>query len=158
MEALSSETGAMPAAERKQRAAIVIIEDGRLLLMHRIKQGKDYYVLPGGNIKKSETPAIACVRETREETGLNVWLRPEKLCVLEGKERTEHVFVARKHAGMMRLGGPEMAKMGPDNQYALEWLDEARLSQIKLRPKALLPYCLALLRGRPVPAAADDSH
>nr|WP_080770205.1 NUDIX domain-containing protein [Chromobacterium subtsugae] len=137
---------ALPAEPRKQRAAIVIIEGGKLLLMRRIKPGKDYYSLPGGNIKKNETPAIACVRETREETGLNVWLG-DKLCVLEGRSRTEHVFVAREHRGMLRLGGPELAKLSADNHYELAWLDAAALCAVKLRPKALLPYCLALLEG-----------
>ncbi|OHX14935.1 hypothetical protein BI347_06780 [Chromobacterium sphagni] len=136
----------MPLEPRRLRAAIVIIEGGRLLLMHRIKQGKDYYVLPGGNIKKNETPAIACVRETREETGLNVWLG-DKLCVLESHNRTEHVFVAREHRGMLRLGGPELAKLSPDNHYELAWLDADALRRVKLRPKSLLPYCLALLEG-----------
>ncbi|AXE34128.1 hypothetical protein DK843_07320 [Chromobacterium phragmitis] len=134
-----------PAEPRKLRASIVIIEDGKLLLMHRVKPGKDYYALPGGNIKKSETAAIACVRETREETGLNVWLEEGPLCVLESEKRTEHVFVAREHRGMLRLGGPELAKLAPDNHYELVWLDAAALTRVKLRPKALLPHCLALL-------------
>lgn len=135
----------LPAPERKQRASIIIIEDGRLLLMHRVKPGKDYYSLPGGNIKRSETAAIACVRETREETGLNVWLVPGPLCVLESESRTEHVFVAREHRGMLRLGGPELAKLSPDNLYELVWLDAEALERVKLRPKSLRPHCLALL-------------
>ncbi|UTH72722.1 NUDIX domain-containing protein [Chromobacterium sp. IIBBL 290-4] len=140
----------LPPQERKMRAAIIIIEGGRLLLMRRVKPDKDYYALPGGNIKKNETPAMACVRETREETGLNVWLGGE-VCVLEGNKRTEHVFLAREHRGMLRLGGPELAKLSADNHYELVWLDAAALRQVRLRPKALLPYCLALLEGDGAP-------
>lgn len=135
---------------RKRRASIVIVEHGRLLLMRRVKPEKEFFVLPGGNIKKNETPAMACVRETREETGLNVWLGGE-LCVLVSDSRTEHVFVAREHRGMLRLGGPELAKLAPDNHYELVWLDAAALRRVRLRPKALLPYCLALLQGEPLP-------
>ncbi|STB64710.1 Bifunctional NMN adenylyltransferase/Nudix hydrolase [Chromobacterium violaceum] len=135
----------LPAAQRKQRASIVIIENGRLLLMRRVKPGKEYYVLPGGNIKRNETPAMACVRETREETGLNVWLEEGPLCVLESESRTEHVFVAREHRGMLRLGGPELAKLSPDNHYELVWLDAEALAMVKLRPKSLRPHCLARL-------------
>ncbi|MGC0152202.1 NUDIX domain-containing protein [Chromobacterium vaccinii] len=149
---LNDSAAALP-PPRRQRAAIVIIENGRVLMMRRVKPGKDYYALPGGNIKKNETPAIACVRETREETGLNVWLEAGPLCVLESESRTEHVFVAREHRGMLRLGGPELAKLSPDNHYELAWLDAAELRRVKLRPKSLLPYCLALLEGGvPLPA------
>ena len=143
------ETPPLPAAAgKRQRAAIAIVEGGRILLIHRIKPGKDYYVLPGGGIKRRETAAIACVRETREETGLNVHLGGT-LCVLDAKDRVEHVFLARSHAGELRLGGPELAKMGPDNQYRLEWLDREQLQRIKLKPKGLLPHCLALLNMPP---------
>ncbi|WP_275576175.1 NUDIX hydrolase [Aquitalea magnusonii] len=87
-----------------------------------------------------ETPAMACVRETREETGLSIWLA-EQLCTLEHKGRIEHVFLASKFRGTLRLGGPELARMTPDNQYHLRWLDYAQLQQVKLRPKNLLVYC-----------------
>ncbi|MCP1292019.1 NUDIX domain-containing protein [Chromobacterium sp. S0633] len=132
------------ASGKRKRASIAIVDGGRILLMHRLKPGKDYYVLPGGGIKRRETAAIACVRETREETGLNVRLGGS-LCVLDAKDRVEHVFLAASHAGELRLGGPELAKMGPDNHYALEWLDREQLQRIKLKPKGLLPHCLALL-------------
>ncbi|WP_240315006.1 NUDIX domain-containing protein [Chromobacterium haemolyticum] len=135
---------APPAIGKRQRAAIAIVDGGRILLMHRVKPGKDYYVLPGGGIKRRETAAIACVRETREETGLNVRLGG-MLCVLDAKDRVEHVFLAASHAGELRLGGPELAKMGPDNLYELEWLDSEQLRRVKLKPKGLLPHCLALL-------------
>lgn len=125
---------------RGPRASVVIIQDGRLLMMQRIKNGKEYFVLPGGTIKAGETPAMACVRETREETGLSIWLA-EQLCTLEHKGRIEHVFLASKFRGTLRLGGPELARMTPDNQYHLVWLDYAQLQQVKLRPKNLLVHC-----------------
>jgi ADP-ribose pyrophosphatase YjhB (NUDIX family) len=128
------------AGRRGPRASIVIIQDGKLLMMQRIKNGKEYYVLPGGTIKAGETPAMACVRETREETGLNVWLA-EQLAELEHKGRREHVFLASKFRGTLQLGGPELARMSEDNQYHLLWLDYRQLQQLKLRPKNLLVYC-----------------
>ena len=130
--------------QRGPRASVVIIQDGRLLMMQRIKNGKEYYVLPGGTIKSGETPAMAAVRETREETGLNVWLA-EQLDVLEHKGRVEHVFLASKFRGTLRLGGPELARMTENNQYHLLWLDYQQLQQLKLRPRNLLLYCQAWL-------------
>jgi 8-oxo-dGTP pyrophosphatase MutT (NUDIX family) len=55
------------AGKRGPRASVVIIQDGRLLMMQRIKNGKEYYVLPGGTIKSGETPAMAaCVKPARK--------------------------------------------------------------------------------------------
>lgn len=137
---------ALSGGQRGPRASVVIIQDGRLLLMQRIKHGKEYFVLPGGTIKPGETPAMACVRETREETGLNVWLA-EQLDLLEHKGRIEHVFLASKFRGTLQLGGPELARMTPDNQYHLLWLDYHQLQQVKLRPKSLLSYCQQWLQS-----------
>jgi len=132
--------GLPPATRRGPRAAVVIVQDGRLLMMQRIKNGKEYFVLPGGTIKAGETPAMACVRETREETGLHIWLG-ELQCQLEHKGRVEYVFLASKFRGTLQLGGPERERMTPDNQYHLVWLDYAQLQRVKLRPKNLLVYC-----------------
>ncbi|MBV8679996.1 MAG: NUDIX domain-containing protein [Aquitalea sp.] len=132
--------GSLPAGQRGPRASVVVIQDGRLLMMQRIKNGKEYFVLPGGTIKAGETPAMACVRETREETGLNIWLA-EQLCQLEHKGRPEYVFLASKFRGTLQLGGPERERMTADNQYHLVWLDYAQLQRVKLRPKNLLIHC-----------------
>ncbi|MDF0606364.1 NUDIX domain-containing protein [Neisseriaceae bacterium TC5R-5] len=140
-------------APKRQRAAIIIIEQQRILLMRRIKPGKDYYVLPGGTVKPGETVAMACVREAEEETGLHVWLG-DQLCALEGRRRIEYVFLARRHCGTVQLGGPELCRMQPDNQYLLEWLNQEQLRRAKLKPKSLLPYCLAALQQTDVHGSA----
>lgn len=40
----------------KTRAAGIIIKDGKILLMRRVKDGREYFVFPGGSIEKNETP------------------------------------------------------------------------------------------------------
>lgn len=56
----------------RKASRAIIIEDGKLLVMHRNKYGSQYYTLVGGRIADSETPEQALVREVREETGLVV--------------------------------------------------------------------------------------
>jgi ADP-ribose pyrophosphatase YjhB (NUDIX family) len=34
-----------------KRAAAVIIKDGKILLMRRVKNGREYFVFPGGGIE-----------------------------------------------------------------------------------------------------------
>ena len=53
-------------------ARAIIIEDGNMLVMHRNKQGSQYFTLVGGRVDDSETIEQAVVREVREETGLEV--------------------------------------------------------------------------------------
>ena len=50
----------------------IIIENGKILVMHRNKYGSQYYTLVGGRINDGETPEQALVREVKEETGLTV--------------------------------------------------------------------------------------
>lgn len=56
------------------RAAVIIIDKGKVLLLHRIKDGREYYVIPGGTIEDNETPEQAAVREIKEETNLDIKL------------------------------------------------------------------------------------
>jgi len=51
-------------------ARAIIIEDDKMLLMHRNKFGSQYYTLVGGRVSGDETIEQALVREIREETGL----------------------------------------------------------------------------------------
>jgi len=53
-------------------ARAIIIEDDKLLVMKRIKQGIEYYTLVGGKLNGGETPEQAVVREVKEETGLDI--------------------------------------------------------------------------------------
>lgn len=53
-------------------ARAIIIENSNLLLMHRDKDGKQYFTLVGGRVGEHETPEQAVVREVKEETGLDI--------------------------------------------------------------------------------------
>ena len=50
----------------------IIIEDNKVLVMHRNKYGSQYYTLVGGQVHENESLEQALVREVQEETGLTV--------------------------------------------------------------------------------------
>lgn len=50
----------------------IIIEGDKILVMHRNKQGSEYFTLVGGRIDGHETPEQALKREIKEETGLEM--------------------------------------------------------------------------------------
>ncbi len=53
-------------------ARAIIIENGRLLVMHRNKEGSQYYTLVGGRIAEDESIEQGLVREIKEETDLDI--------------------------------------------------------------------------------------
>ncbi len=56
----------------RQAVRAIIIEDDKILVMHRDKYGDKYFTLVGGRINDGETQEQALVREIREETGMRV--------------------------------------------------------------------------------------
>lgn len=51
---------------KRIRAVAIIVNDGKVLLMHRINNGKEYHVFPGGGVENSETVEQAVLREVQE--------------------------------------------------------------------------------------------
>jgi inorganic pyrophosphatase len=122
----------------RDRATIFIIDKngkdgcGTILLIHRLKDGKEYYVVPGGGIEPDETGAQAAVREAKEETGLDVILG-EKIGENKTAEGCEYFYIAKSWSGTPALGGPEAQRQSPTNNYKLEWMPIEKLDDINLR-------------------------
>ncbi len=57
------------------RVAAIVVDDGRLLLVRHSKDGRSYWLLPGGGVDFGEPAGEALAREVREETGLEIRVR-----------------------------------------------------------------------------------
>lgn len=57
-------------ADRDFVAGAFIVKDGKILFLNHKKYG--FWLQPGGHVEEGETPDEAAVRETMEETGLEV--------------------------------------------------------------------------------------
>lgn len=57
----------------EKRVRAIIIEDGKVLLMHRIKNGQEYWVFPGGGVEETDNSIEdGLKRECLEELGIEV--------------------------------------------------------------------------------------
>ena len=61
------------------RARVILYnkENKAVLLIHRFKNGRNYWVIPGGGAKGHETPIDTAIREINEE--LSIHLKPTDL-------------------------------------------------------------------------------
>lgn len=122
----------------KNRAVLVFVNDGKILLLYRFKNGEEYYVFPGGGIEDGESVEEAAVREAKEETGLDITLG-KKLWEYENKDRLEYYYLVDRFNSELRLkiGGPEQDSQSSSNIYRLEWIPLARIKGIKLLPEIM---------------------
>lgn len=61
------------AEKTNKRVRAIIIEDGKVLLMHRIKNGQEYWVFPGGGVEETDNSIEdGLKRECLEELGIEV--------------------------------------------------------------------------------------
>jgi 8-oxo-dGTP diphosphatase len=109
--------------------SLTLDEEGRLLLIRRGRppfEGR--WALPGGFVDYGETVEAACIRETREETGLDV--RIDSLCgVYSRPDRDPRghtvsiVFRCRPVAGRTTV-------KGGDDAAAAEWFTARELKTL----------------------------
>jgi 8-oxo-dGTP diphosphatase len=115
------------------RACAAIFERGQLLMVRQTYRGATVWTFPGGRIEPHERPEAAAIRETKEETGLDVLI----VRLLYTGPRTTgqgiyYCFLARVVGGTPALGrDPELA---PDAQelHELRWF---RLEELRQHPE-----------------------
>ena len=123
----------------RERATVLIVQDEKVLMMWRNKQGRIYHTFIGGGIEVGETPEAAAIREAKEETNLDVVLRP-KLWVETNEERSfvDHGFLVTEFSGDLCLGeGPESESASGENVYRHVWVPLLEVPDLTVFPVGL---------------------
>ena len=113
----------------KVAAAVLIVQDGRVLLVRRVNEPfRGLWTLPAGFVDGGEDPAQEAERECLEETGLSV--RVTRLFdIVAGREHPRGAdFIIVYQAEI--IGGD----MAPgDDADAVEWFDKNNLPPLAFR-------------------------
>jgi 8-oxo-dGTP diphosphatase len=98
---------------RRIEGSHVLVTDelGRILCVRTTYLGPGW-MLPGGRVERGETPHIAAVRETREETGLEVRIEGLVLVDAHRSKDTGFVFSATVVGGELAPELGEIAEVG----------------------------------------------
>jgi len=88
----------------REAGVMVVIKDGLILAVSR-RNDATKFGLPGGKVEPGETPEVAAIRETFEETGIvvrscrKVYLREEPASSPDGEAFYSHAFYATSWEG-----------------------------------------------------------
>ena len=125
----------------RHRAGVIVVVDGRLALMDRVRPGSQpYSVVPGGGVEEGETFEQAAIREAKEELGLAVVVRSSQpTFVLQMGDHEQHYFLADAVGGTFGTGtGREMVAPLPEKgTYAVVLVPPEEAVRRDLWPFAL---------------------
>ena len=97
-----------------ERYRAIIIKDGKLVVMERHKNGRHYWVFPGGGLEGNETPEECCAREVMEEFGIVVKVK-NMIYFMEQADTLQGFFVCDWISGdIHKTDAVEYTSYNPD--------------------------------------------
>ncbi|MCG6262591.1 NUDIX domain-containing protein [Vibrio vulnificus] len=122
---------------QKQRVSALMVnrKNAEILLIKRFKEGRNYWVFPGGGVEPEELLEQAIVREVFEETSLRIDNYQEIFSVVN-HGRKEHFCLVNVQFFEPKLSwhSPERQAQSSSNRYELTWVKLNDLNKLNLVP------------------------
>lgn len=137
---------------QKPRAAVILVQDGKVALLERNRPDKHYFVFPGGGVDRGETPEQAATREAEEELGLQVAIL-RLVAEVWYNNLPQYYYLAEITGGVFGSGkGKEMSSPTESEQgsYHPCWIPIEDLTELPVLPTIVARYVQqACLEGWP---------
>ena len=134
------------------RAAGLVIKNSKLLIIHRFRDGEEYWVLPGGGVDEGETPQEAVIREIKEETSIEAQLKSNELIfkdqyAVQGETSEHQIFVLEYISGEPQLSKDsiEVSKTTEQNTYEPMWVDLKDIESLNIKPPATKEFLMSYI-------------
>ena len=131
------------------RAGVIVYNPflDKILLIHRWKNGQEYFVIPSGTIELLEGPLETALREMKEEVNLN--FSADQLHTAfsfnnQGKEEY-YFYTSLSTVETPLMQGEELERSSLQNIYQPEWVSLQELYNHNLRPEILKSPLLEFL-------------
>ncbi len=131
------------------RAGVIVYNPflDKVLLIHRWKNGQEYFVIPGGTIELGERPLETALREMKEEVNLN--FSADQLYTafsLNNQGKEEYYFYTSLSTDETPLmQGEELERSSRQNIYQPKWVSLQDIHSHNLRPESLKSLLLEFL-------------
>lgn len=120
----------------RNRSSVIIIENKKVLLMKRVKEGRMYYVFPGGGIEIGETPEEAAKREAFEELGVEVKIIK---CISKvAFNGTQYYYLADIVSGKVGTGNGNEFRKTDRGTYTPMFISVSDLPAVNVIPKQVI--------------------
>ena len=119
--------------KKTKSSKAIIVKNDRILLVNKKQGNRSYYLLPGGDLNKSENPDEALVREIKRETNLDV-VSFKKFTEIEDDNRYCYYYFVDRYIGEIKIGTQNVLSKSIINQHELEWIKNKDLRKINLKP------------------------
>jgi len=130
------------------RAAALIVKDNTVALIKRVREDKVYYLFPGGTIENGETIKETCIREIKEELGLDIAI-DKQIAEVSFGDNIQYIFLCNVVSGTFGSGTGEEYQPGLPvavGTYEPIWMNISELLSNDVRPVCV---CEMIINGYP---------
>ena len=120
-------------------SAIIYNKDKNKVLLFKVEDGRDYYMLSGGRIELNESSINAIIREIKEELNFDLTY---KLCAIEenfikkdGKNNMQYSFIYKAIYDDEIIDN--VISCLDDNNQKFYWIDIDKIDNYKIFPKSV---------------------